>query len=108
MRTLNQQKLRWVIRQMKLEKLSVWQVAKTQSITPRHARRLFARFKNSKQPRLKKPGRPPQPIPAHEIAFVKEFYQKQPMGATDFGTKIGYFWFLVVFSCFLAVLHMTT
>jgi putative transposase len=68
---------------MKLGELSVWQIAKQQGITPRHARRLFARFKESKQPRLGKPGRPLQAVPLQEVAFVKEFYQKQPMGATN-------------------------
>ena len=83
MRTLNQRKLKWVVRQMKLGDLSVWQIARQQGISPRHARRLFARFKNDKQPRLGKPGRPPEPLPATEVRLVKQFYKKQPMGATN-------------------------
>jgi putative transposase len=83
MKTLNQRKLNWVIKAMKDGKLSVWQIAKQQGITPRHARRLFARFKDNKQPRLKKPGRPVQPIPENEIQLVKELYVKQPMCATQ-------------------------
>lgn len=88
MKTLNQKKLNWVVRQMKLGQLSVWQVARQQGITPRHARRLFARFKDCKQPRLKKPGRPPKPLPVEEVQLVKAFYQKQPMGATNMETVL--------------------
>jgi putative transposase len=68
---------------MKLGTLSVWQIAKQQGITPRHARRLFSRFKDNKQPRLGKSGRPTEPLAAEEILLVKKFYQKQPMGATN-------------------------
>jgi putative transposase len=83
MKTLNQRKLRWVIREMKQGKLSTWQIANQQGITPRHARRLFARFKHCKQPRLNKPGRPAKPITETELLTVKHTYQKQPMGATN-------------------------
>src|SRR3989338_3605529 len=83
MRTLNQRKLKWVVRQMKLGELSVWQIARQQGISPRHARRLYARFKDDKQPRLGKPGRPPEPLPATEVRLVKRFYKEQPMGATN-------------------------
>jgi len=83
MRTLNQRRLFWVVRQMKLGELSVWRIAKQVGITPRHARRLFERFKNDKQPRLGKPGRPLQPLATEEVKLVKEFYKTQPMGATN-------------------------
>ena len=88
MRTLNQRKLKWVIRQMRLGELSVWQIARQQGISPRHARRLFARFKNNKQPRLGKPGRPPLPLPVAEVELVKQFYKEQPMGATNMETVL--------------------
>jgi putative transposase len=83
MKTLNQRKLNWVLKEMRLGQLSVWQIAKQQNITPRHARRLFARFKNCKQPRFKSPGRPAQPVPYEQVQLVKELYDKQPMGATN-------------------------
>jgi len=83
MRTLNQRKLKWVVRQMRLGELSVWQIAKQQGISPRHARRLFTRFKNNKQPRLGKPGRPPEPLTETEVKLVKQVYKQQPMGATQ-------------------------
>ena len=67
---------------MKLGELSVWQIARQQGISPRHARRLFARFKNDRQPRLGKSGRLPQPFFTSEVRLVKQFYKEQPMGAT--------------------------
>jgi putative transposase len=83
MRTLNQRKLRWVIREMRKGELSVWQIANQQDISPRHARRLYSKFKNIQRPRLSKPGRKPKIISKKEIVFVKNFYQTQPMGATN-------------------------
>jgi len=83
MRTLNQRKLNWVIRQMKQGELSVWHIARQQGITPRHARRLFARFRDSEKPRLGRPGRGAKRITAEERQVVAELYKKQPMGATN-------------------------
>jgi len=68
---------------MRKGELSVWQVAKQQGISARHARRLFARFEHCKQPRLSKSGRPAIPLQTDEIIAVRELYKKQPMGATQ-------------------------
>jgi putative transposase len=68
---------------MRKGELSVWQVAKQQGISARHARRLFARFEHCKQPRLSKPGRPATPLQASEVLLIRELYQRQPMGATQ-------------------------
>ena len=83
MRTLNQRKLNWVIRQMKQGELSVWHIARQQGITPRHARRLFTRFRDSVKPQLGKPGRAARPVSIEEKQLVAELYEKQPMGATN-------------------------
>src|SRR3989339_737251 len=83
MRTLNQQKLNWVIRQMKRGELSVWHIARQQGITPRHARRLFTRFRDAAKPQLGKPGRAMMPVSIEEKQLVSELYEKQPMGATN-------------------------
>ncbi len=82
MRTLNQRKIRWIVREFKDGRLSNWQIAKQQGITVQHALRVFAKFKDVK-PFLKKPGRPPKPLDIEEVKLVKELYQAQPMGAVN-------------------------
>ncbi|MEK9201687.1 MAG: DDE-type integrase/transposase/recombinase [Patescibacteria group bacterium] len=75
---------------MKKGELSVWQIAKQQHISPRHARRLYSRFKNNKHPLLSKPGRKPKNISKTEMNFVNQFYQTQPMGAVNMERILSY------------------
>ncbi|MBU2100513.1 hypothetical protein KKB11_04735, partial [Candidatus Micrarchaeota archaeon] len=61
MRKLNKKKIKWILKEMQLGKLSVWRIAKQQKITPRHAIRVFTKFRDSKDITLLKPGRTPKP-----------------------------------------------
>ena len=62
MRKLNQQKIRWIIKQIDKQELSTYRIAKTQDITPRWARELHHQFHTIYQyPYPKKPGRKPTP-----------------------------------------------
>jgi len=83
MATLNQRKIRWIVKHWERGELSHWQIAKQQGITKRHALRVFNRYKGVKQPLLFKPGRPRQPLPEAEVRLVKRLYKQQPMGATN-------------------------
>jgi len=83
MAVLNQRKIRWIIRQIDLGELSVWQIAKQQKITPRHARRVYKKYKGIQQPKLSKPGRQPDTISKQEIALIKRLFKQQPFGACN-------------------------
>lgn len=82
MRKLNKERIRWIIKHWELGELSHWRIARQQGITKQHALRVFKRFKGNK-PALLKPGQPSKPIPCEEVQIVKEFYEKQPMGAIN-------------------------
>jgi len=49
---LNKRKIRWIMRQMDKKELSTYMIAKIQKITPRHARRVYAKYKGVKDPIL--------------------------------------------------------
>jgi putative transposase len=83
MAVLNQRKIKWIIKQIDLGELSVWQIAKQQKITPRHARRVDVKEKGIKQPKLLRPGRKTQPIQKQEIVLIKKLFRKQPFGAVN-------------------------
>ena len=83
MATLNQRKIRWIVKHWERGELSHYQIAKQQGVTKRHALRVFNKYKGVKHPRLGKPGRPLELLSANEVQFVKQFYKKQPMGATN-------------------------
>lgn len=45
MKKLNQRKINWIVREMKRQELTVCRIARQQNITPRHARRVFEKYK---------------------------------------------------------------
>ena len=86
MRKLTNRGMRWVIREMREEKQSVYRIAKQQNITPRHARRLRLRYQNVQgylidQIRLQKPGKKMKPIDENERRIVLKTYEKMPLCA---------------------------
>jgi len=82
MRKLNKKKVRWIIKQMQLSELSVWQIARQQDISSRWARKLFEKWQVTREyPFPKKPGRPATPIPAKIQKIVEKTYKKTPIGA---------------------------
>lgn len=83
MRKLNKRKVRWIIKQIDLGELSVCQIARQQNITPQHARRVFARFKDSKNIEFLKPGRKTNVIGKQEIRTVLALHKKHPLGAVN-------------------------
>jgi putative transposase len=82
MRKLNKRKVRWIIKQMLLGELSVWQIAKQQDITSRWARKLFEQFrKTGKFPFPEKPGRQAKPISFRIQKLVLQTYKRTPVCA---------------------------
>jgi len=69
---------------MKAGELSVCQIARQQGITPRHARRVFEKYKNDKQPRLQKCGRKTVPVTESDVRTVLRVRKQHPtMGAVS-------------------------
>ena len=89
MRTLNLRKLRWTVREMHKRELSVYRIAKQQGITPRHARRLYRRYREvelyklNKTICLQKCGRKPKPSSAEETGAVLEVKRQMGFGAVN-------------------------
>ncbi len=82
MRKLNKKKVFWIIKQMELGDLSVWQIAKQQGITSRWVRKLFEYYQTTKQfPFPKKPGVKAKPIPAKIQKIVLQTYKRTPICA---------------------------
>jgi len=84
MKKLNQRKIRWIVKEMRLGVQSVCRIARQQDITPRHARRVFERYKDEKRPRLQKCGRKPLPITEQDVRVVLRVRKQHPvMGAVS-------------------------
>ena len=82
MRKLNQQKIRWIIKQIDKGEQSTYRIAKTQDITPRWARELHHQFHTLYQyPYPKKPGRKPTPSTNEEIQSVLATRKQHPLNA---------------------------
>lgn len=81
MRKLNLRKGRWMIRELHKRDLSVWQIARQQGVSERHARRLRSKFKNAKAFELKHCGRKPQPIPRAQEQRILTAYAEYGFGA---------------------------
>src|SRR3989338_2977329 len=70
MKKLNQRKIRWIVKEMRLGIQSVCRIAKQQGISPRHARRVFERYKDEKRPRLLKCGKKQMAVTACDVRAV--------------------------------------
>lgn len=81
MRKLNKRKIRWIVRQMTLREFGAYTIAKIQNITPRHARRVHNQFRQIKDPKLLKGGRPAKEISEEERLVVLKTYKEYPVCA---------------------------
>jgi putative transposase len=82
MKTLNQKKVRWIIREIDKGQRSVYRIAKTMDITPQWAREIHRFYHKTKQYQYpKKPGRKPRPITEQEKKIVLEIRQQHPLSA---------------------------
>jgi putative transposase len=89
MRKLNQRKIRWICREMKKGELSVCRIAKLQTITPRHARRVYEKYRGVKRPKLLPCGRKPEPIAEEEVELIIAARKEHPVGAVNLEKILG-------------------
>lgn len=82
MKKLNRKKIIWIVREVERRRTGVYTIAGAQNITPRHARRVAKRYKNDKNPSLKKCGRKARPISNEERKIVVDTYKEYLVGAT--------------------------
>jgi len=82
MKKLNKNKIKWIVREVERRELGVWSIARQQKITPRHTRRVAKKYKNDKDPKLKKCGRKPKQITEEERRSVIKTYKEYLASAT--------------------------
>ena len=66
MKKLNKRKIKWIVKESERREQGFYSIAKQQKITARHARRVAKRYKNDKNPILKRCGRKPRLITEEE------------------------------------------
>jgi len=80
MKKPNQRKIKWILGEMERGELSVNKIARIQKITPRWARELYRRYKETSQyPYPRKPGKKPKPISEEDISRVLAMKNKHPL-----------------------------
>ncbi|MEA3421129.1 MAG: IS481 family transposase, partial [Acidobacteriota bacterium] len=80
MRKLNRRKVKWIVREMDKEELSVYWIAKIQGVTPQWVRRIYKMYHETGQyPYPKKPGRKPKPITIEERGIVLQTRKEHPV-----------------------------
>ena len=82
MKKLNKRKIRWIVKESERGEQGFYSIAKQQKITARHARRVAKRYKNDKDPILKRCGRKPRQMSEEERKLVVETYNKNISKAT--------------------------
>ncbi len=81
MKKLNLRKGRWMIRELHKRDLSVWQIARQQGVSARHARRLRQQFSQPKDYTLKPCGRRPQPATREQEQLILSLHEQYGCGA---------------------------
>ena len=76
MKKLNKKKIRWIVREGKNRNMGFYTIAKVQNITSRHARRVFKKYSNCKDPVLLRAGRKPRDITEEERNIVIKAYNE--------------------------------
>jgi len=82
MKKLNQKKIKWIVKEVERGEQGVWSIAHTQGITKQHAYRVAKKYKNDKDPKLKKCGRKPKQITEEERRSVIKTYKEYLASAT--------------------------
>jgi len=82
MKKLNKLKIKWIVRESERREQGFYSIGKQQKITARHARRVANKYKNDKNPILKKCGRKPRQITEEEKELVTKTYKEYVASAT--------------------------
>ena len=83
MKTLNQKKIRWIIKELEKGELSRYQIAKLQDISEVHAWRVYQKYKGVKKPKLLPCGRKPKSISSEEVELVRKTREETNFGAVN-------------------------
>jgi len=89
MKKLNKRKIEWIIRQIDKRELGLYTIAKLQDITPQHARRVYKKYKEIKNPILLKAGRKPKLYTEDETNLVEKAFKHYGVGAVMLEQIIG-------------------
>ena len=82
MKKLNKRKIKWIVRESERREQGFYSIAKQQKITARHARRVAKKYRNDKNPTLRKCGRKPREITEEERSLVIKTYKEYFASAT--------------------------
>src|SRR3990167_3433837 len=82
MKKLNKRKIKWIVRESERREQGFYSIGKQQKITARHARRVAKKYKNEKDPILKKCGRKTRQITEEERELVTKTYKEYLASAT--------------------------
>ena len=82
MKKLNKRKIKWIVRESERREQGFYSIGKQQKITARHARRVAKKYKNDKDPKLKRCGRKPRQIAEEERDLVIKIHKEYLASAT--------------------------
>ena len=82
MKKLNKKKIKWIVREVERRDRGVWTIAQIQNITKQHAYRVHRKYKDTKNPVIKKCGRKSKPITDEERKLVIDTFHEFKVGAT--------------------------
>ena len=82
MKKLNKKKIKWIVKEMQNRNVGAWTIAKLQNISPQHARKVYKKYVDCKEPRLLPCGRKPREISNKEREIVVKTYKEIRTGAT--------------------------
>lgn len=82
MKKLNTKKIKWIVKEGDKREKGFYTIAGAQKITPRHARRVYKKYKDTQEPKLLACGRKPKPIGEEERKIVINTKKEFRVGAT--------------------------
>ncbi len=82
MKKLNKKKIKHIVKEGDKREQGFWTIARIHNISERHARRVHKKYKNVKDPFLKKCGRKPREITEEEKDLVIKTYKEYLASAT--------------------------
>lgn len=85
-RKLNKRKVRWIVRQVDKQQLSIRRIGRIQNISTRWVREIYRKYRGKnlyKDIKFKKSGRKPKPLLETEINLIKKIYSQYFVGAVN-------------------------
>ena len=82
MKKLNKKKIKWIVREMGKREMGAWSIGQQQNICPQHTRYVYKKYRDVKDPVLKRPGRKSKEITKDERRLIIETYKEYLVCAT--------------------------